>query len=411
MHWSRLTHLAFNQGFLLVKHLPAPIALLLICSQSVSVCAAPVASGPMTPSAPLLHAKSWVLMDAVSGDVITSHNEREHLPPASLTKLMTVYVATNEIQGGRLRPDDMVTVSEKAWHTEGSRMFLDPRSQVAVHDLLRGIVIDSGNDASVALAEHIAGGEDSFAELMNTTAQRLGLDDTHFMNPTGLPADQHYSSALDMAKLARAIINDESAYYSLYKQKHFTWNGIRQPNRNLLLWRDESVDGLKTGHTEAAGYCMVTSALRDGHRLITAVFGSTSMKNRANDAEKLLSYGFRFFDTQTYVKAAQVLATPMVWKGEQSTMPVGVLDDISLTLPKNQNRKVDTRVIIDGPLVAPIVTGAVVGTLNLYDGEQKLASRPLIALDQAPAGGWWKRTWDTFRLFFLNLFGGEGSAG
>lgn len=364
----------------------------------------------MTPSPPQLHAKSWVLMDAVSGNIITSHDAQEHLPPASLTKLMTVYAATNEIQAGRLKPEDLVTVSENAWHTEGSRMFLDPRSQVSVHDLLRGIVIDSGNDASVALSEHIAGSEDSFAVLMNVTARRLGLDDTHFMNPTGLPAPEHYSSAADMAKLARAIITDESVYYPLYKQKHFTWNGIRQPNRNLLLWRDSSVDGLKTGHTEAAGYCMVTSAVRDDRRLITAVFGSTSKTNRANDAEKLLTYGFRFFDTQTYAKAAEVMANPMIWKGEERTMPVGVLDEISLTLPKNKNRKVETRVTIDQPLVAPIALGAVVGSIALYDGEQKLVTRPLIALQEEAAGSWWKRAWDSLRLFFLKTFNSDGFA-
>ena len=407
--WSRLSHLASNQGLSYVKHLPLRFVLTLVLAHLPAVSAAPVPAGPMTPSPPQLHAKSWVLMDAASGDVLTSHDENEHLPPASLTKLMTVYVATKEIQGGRLRSDDEVTISENAWHTEGSRMFLDPQSRVAVHDLLRGIVIDSGNDASVALAEHIAGDQNSFAGLMNVTANRLGLRDTHFMNPTGLPAPEHYSSALDMAKLARAIINDESAYYSLYKQKHFTWNGIRQPNRNLLLWRDESVDGLKTGHTEAAGYCMVTSAIRDGHRLITAVFGSTSMKNRANDAEKLLSYGFRFFDTQTYVKAGQVLSEPILWKGTDRTLPVGSLDDISLTLPKDRNRKVDVRAKIDHPLVAPLAMGTIVGSLDIYDGEKKLATRPLISLEEAPAGGWWKRAWDALHLFFLNMLGTENS--
>ncbi|MEB0076641.1 D-alanyl-D-alanine carboxypeptidase family protein [Pseudomonas sp. CCI3.2] len=359
----------------------------------------------MTPSPPQLNAKSWVLMDAASGNIITSHDPQERLPPASLTKLMTVYVATNEIQANRLKADDVVTISENAWRTGGSRMFLDPRSQVPVHDLLRGIVIDSGNDASVALSEHIAGSEDSFAGLMNATAKRLGLDDTHFMNPTGLPVPDHYSSAQDMAKLARAIITDESAYYSLYKNKYFTWNGIRQPNRNLLLWRDSSVDGLKTGHTDAAGYCMVTSAVRDGRRLITAVFGSTSMRNRANDAEKLLTYGFRFFDTQTYAKAAQVLESPLVWKGEHRTLPVGLLDDISLTLPKSRDRKIETHIHIDKRLVAPIEMGAVVGSVELFDGDQKLVTRPLIALQSEASGPWWSSTWDTLRLFILDLLG------
>ncbi|WP_268798752.1 D-alanyl-D-alanine carboxypeptidase family protein [Pseudomonas huanghezhanensis] len=361
----------------------------------------------MTPSPPQLSAQAWVLMDAASGDIITSHAEHEHLPPASLTKLMTVYVATNEIQANRLKADDLVTISENAWRTEGSRMFLDPRSQVSVHDLLSGIVIDSGNDASVALLEHVAGSQDSFADLMNATAQKLGLTDTHFINPTGLPAPEHYSSAEDMARLARAIITDESAYYGLYKQKYFTWNNIRQPNRNLLLWRDKSVDGLKTGHTEAAGYCMVTSAVRDGRRLITAVFGSTSMNNRANDAQKLLSYGFRFYDTQTYTKAGQVLARPVLWKGEQRTLEVGLLDDISLTLPKNQNRKLETRLNLDDPLVAPIAQGAVVGSLELYEGDQKLASRPLIALQDGESAGWWIRTWDSLKLFIRGFFNSE----
>lgn len=390
-----------------MTHLTLRLALTLFFVHCMPAFAAPAPSGPITPSPPQLHANSWVLMDAVSGNIITSHDAREHLPPASLTKLMTVYAATNEIQAGRLKPEDMVTISENAWHTEGSRMFLDPRSQVSVHDLLRGIVIDSGNDASVALSEHIAGSEDSFAGLMNVTARRLGLEDTHFMNPTGLPAPEHYSSAGDMAKLARAIIIDESAYYPLYKQKHFTWNGIRQPNRNLLLWRDNSVDGLKTGHTEAAGYCMVTSAVRDGRRLITAVFGSTSKTNRANDAEKLLTYGFRFFDTQTYAKAAEVMANPRIWKGKERTVAVGILDDISLTLPKNKNRKVETRITIDQPLIAPIASEAVVGSVTLYDGEQKLVTRPLIALQEEAIGGWWQRAWDSLRLFFLKTFNSE----
>lgn len=387
-----------------VKYSTLWLALTLFCAPGLPALAAPAPSGPMIPSAPQLNAKSWVLMDAASGDIITSHDPHERLPPASLTKLMTVYVATNEIQAKRLKADDLVTISENAWRTGGSRMFLDPRSQVPVQDLLRGIVIGSGNDASVALAEHIAGSEDSFADLMNATAQKLGLTDTHFLNPTGLPVPDHYSSAQDMANLARAIIIDESAYYSLYKQKHFTWNGIRQPNRNLLLWRDSSVDGLKTGHTEAAGYCMVTSAVRDGRRLITAVFGSSSKANRANDAGKLLTYGFRFFDTQTYAKAGQVLANPMIWKGKSRTLPVGLLDDISLTLPKNRNRKTETRLTINEPLTAPIAMGEVVGSLTLYEGDEKLATRPLIALESQVSGGWWARTWDTLRLFFLELF-------
>jgi len=248
-------------------------------------------------------------------------------------------------------------------------------------------------------------------DLINPEYEQEALENIAQLSSTQAAALLSLETIKERFEYVWAIINDESAYYFLYKQKHFTWNGIRQPNRNLLLWRDESVDGLKTGHTEAAGYCMVTSALRDGHRLITAVFGSTSMKNRANDAEKLLSYGFRFFDSQTYVKAAQVLSNPMLWKGEDRTLPVGSLDDIALTLPKDRNRKVDVRVNIDHPLVAPIAMGTVVGSLDLYDCDKKLVTRPLIALEEAPAGGWWKRTWDSLRLFFLNMFATEDATG
>ncbi|MGI4840388.1 MAG: D-alanyl-D-alanine carboxypeptidase family protein [Janthinobacterium lividum] len=381
-------------------------SLFLTCSYSLTAAAIPNPAGTMIPSPPQLSAKAWVLMDATSANVITEQNSEEHLPPASLTKLMTVYVATNEIQAQRLKPDDLVTISENAWKTGGSRMFLDPRSQVSVQDLLKGIVIDSGNDASVALSEHIAGSEDAFAGVMNSTAQRLAMTHTHFMNPTGLPDPEHYSSAQDMATLARAIITDESAYYPLYAHKYFTWNGIRQPNRNLLLWRDPSVDGLKTGHTEAAGYCMVTSAVRNGTRLIAVVFGSTTLENRAADTQKLLTYGFRFFDTQTYEKAGQVLGQPRLWKGQDDTLKVGLLHDMTLTLPKNPSRKVSTRLQLNEPLLAPLAAGASVGTLELLDGDQVLSTQPLVALQPAEAGGWWTVAWDSMKLFFVGLLGG-----
>lgn len=362
------------------------------------------AAETMVPAAPQLAAKAWILMDANSGAVLTESNSDQRLPPASLTKLMTVYVATRDIQAGRLKADDPVTVSEHAWRTEGSRMFLDPRSQVSVHDLLQGIVIDSGNDASVALAEHIAGSNESFASLMNATAQRLGLHDSHFMNPTGLPDPEHFSSPYDMALLARAIIQDESAYYELYAKKYFTWNGIRQPNRNLLLWRDHTVDGLKTGHTEAAGYCMVTSALRDGRRLITAVFGSNSINNRAADTQKLLTYGYRFFDNLTFDKAGVALGTSAVWEGAQSTLPVGVTQDVVLTRPKGQQPP-ERRLVLDEPLVAPIAQGAVVGRLELVEGDRILQTRPLVALAAVEQAGWWSRWPEHLYRLVLHWFG------
>lgn len=386
-----------------MKPLILRISLISVCALWANVGMAAPTPGAMIPSPPQLSANAWVLMDANTGHVIVEHDADERLPPASLTKLMTVYVATRDIQAGQLKPDELVTVSENAWRTEGSRMFLDPGSSVSVHDLLQGIVIDSGNDASVALAEHIAGSTDSFASLMNKTAQRLGLTNTHFDNPTGLPEPDHYSSAHDMAMLAQSIINDESAYYPLYKKKHFTWNGIRQPNRNLLLWRDRTVDGLKTGHTEAAGYCMVTSAVRDGRRLITAVFGSGSAQARATDTEKLLTYGFRFYENQTFEKALQPLSHPRVWKGAENTLAVGVLDDITLTTPKGSH-KPETRIHIDAPLIAPVDKGAVVGSIDVFEGEQKLATRPLIALESVEAGSWWTRWTDAVRLMFHGWF-------
>src|SRR5690554_2558475 len=250
------------------------------------------------PAMPELAAKSYVLMDAASGNILVEHNGDERLPPASLTKLMTAYIATVEMKRGQIAEQDLVTVSEKAWRTGGSRMFIDVGKQVSVDDLLHGIIIQSGNDASVALAEHIAGSEEAFSSMMNQAAARLQLNNSHFKNSTGLPAEDHYSSAHDMARLARAIIYEDPEHYAIYAQKEFLWNGIKQPNRNLLLWRDKSVDGLKTGHTDEAGYCLVASAVRDDMRLISVVFGAASEASRAAETQKLLTYGFRFFRSE-----------------------------------------------------------------------------------------------------------------
>ena len=354
----------------------------------------------MIPAAPKLGAKAWILIDAATGTVITSHNSDKRLPPASLTKMMTAFVTTREIKAGRMKADAMVTVSENAWRTGGSRMFLDPGSSVSVHDLLSGVIIDSGNDASVALAEHVAGSEGVFVRMMNTTANTLGMSNTHFMNSTGLPEREHYSSARDMATLARAIISEGAYSYGLYAKKHFTWNGIRQANRNLLLWRDASFDGLKTGHTDAAGYCLVASSHRSGRRLISVILGASSTHKRTAETEKLMGYGFRFYDTQTYKRAGKILMWSALWKGKERSIAVGLLDDMTLTLPKNKNRELETRMEIDGPLEAPIAIGAVVGRLELYDAGQKLGSQPLIALENGEPGNWWKRWWDTMHLFF-----------
>ncbi|HAF92311.1 MULTISPECIES: D-alanyl-D-alanine carboxypeptidase family protein [Stutzerimonas] len=361
-------------------------------------------AAPIIPSPPQLAAKSYLLMDAASGNVLVENNGDERLPPASLTKLMTAYIATLEIKKGQISDSDMVTVSEKAWRTGGSRMFIQVNSQVSVGDLLHGVIIQSGNDASVALAEHIAGSEEAFADLMNATAQRLGMNNTHFMNATGLPHPEHYSSAADMAKLARAIIHEDPAHYAIYAQKEFLWNNIKQPNRNLLLWRDKTVDGLKTGHTEEAGYCLVASAVRDGMRLIAVVFGTNSEQARAAETQKLLTYGFRFFETRTFYQKGVELAQQQVWKGEQDKVKAGLAEDLTLTLQRGQLDKLQASMSFADTLIAPIAQGQVIGKVEVKQGEQVLHTSDLIALEAVEEGGLFRRLWDSIRLFFFSLF-------
>ncbi|MCF7201153.1 D-alanyl-D-alanine carboxypeptidase family protein [Pseudomonas oligotrophica] len=361
-------------------------------------------AAPIIPSPPQLAAKSYLLMDAASGNVLVENNGDERLPPASLTKLMTAYIATLEIKKGQISDSDMVTVSEKAWRTGGSRMFIQVNTQVSVGDLLHGVIIQSGNDASVALAEHIAGSEEAFADLMNATAQRLGMGNTHFMNATGLPHPEHYSSAGDMAKLARAIIHEDPAHYAIYAQKEFFWNNIKQPNRNLLLWRDKTVDGLKTGHTEEAGYCLVASAVRDGQRLIAVVFGTNSEQARAAETQKLLTYGFRFFETRTFYQKGVELAQQKVWKGQQDKVKAGLAEDLTLTLQRGQLDKLQASMSFADTLVAPIEQGQVIGKVEVKLDDQVLHSSDLIALEAVEEGGLFRRLWDSIRLFFFSLF-------
>ncbi|OCX92583.1 MAG: serine-type D-Ala-D-Ala carboxypeptidase [Pseudomonas sp. CO183] len=356
------------------------------------------------PSAPQLAAKSYLLMDAASGEVLVEHNGDERLPPASLTKLMTAYIATLEIQKGQISDNDMVTVSEKAWRTGGSRMFIQVNTQVSVDDLLHGIIIQSGNDASVAMAEHIAGSEEAFADLMNSAAQRLGMTNTHFMNATGLPDPDHYSSAGDMAKLARAIIYEDPAHYAIYAQKEFFWNNIKQPNRNLLLWRDKTVDGLKTGHTEEAGYCLVASAVRDNMRLISVVFGTDSEQARAAETQKLLTYGFRFFETRTFYQKGTELAQAQVWKGQQDKLKAGLAQDLTMTLPRGQVEKLQAVMSFNGTLTAPIQQGDVIGKVEVKLDDKVVRSTDLVALETIEEGGLFRRFWDSIRLFFYSLF-------
>ncbi|MEQ1662855.1 MAG: D-alanyl-D-alanine carboxypeptidase family protein [Thiobacillus sp.] len=372
----------------------------------MSTCVAATA-GAAVPPPPQLSAKSWVLMDAASGNVLVDQLGSQRLPPASLTKLMTSHVAALELQRGRLKETDTVLISEKAWRMGGSKMFVHVGNQVAVSDLMRGIIVQSGNDASIALAEHIAGGEETFASMMNQEAKRLGLANSFFMNATGWPDLNHYSSALDMAKLARAIILEDPKHYTLYAEKEFVWNGIKQPNRNLLLWRDPSVDGLKTGHTEEAGYCLVASGKRDGTRLIAVVFGTVSEEARAQETAKLLGYGFNFFDSKTFHKKGDTVQSIAVWKGSARSVKAGVANDFAAALPKRASEGYQTRIVLKpGDLIAPVAASAPLGRVELVSADGKVvAQAPLIALEAVEEGGFFRRVWDSIRLFFRGLLG------
>ncbi|KPQ23837.1 MAG: D-alanyl-D-alanine carboxypeptidase (penicillin-binding protein 5/6) [Halomonas sp. HL-48] len=355
------------------------------------------------PAPPQLAAKSWILMDADSGEILAEQNADERLPPASLTKLMTAYLVERELDRGSIALDDQVSISESAWRTGGSKMFVEVGEQVAVEDLLHGIVIVSGNDASVAMAEHLAGGEDQFADLMNQHAARLGMSNSNFENPTGLPGENHYSSAHDMALLTQHIVNDYPEHYAIYSQRNFTYGGIEQPNRNRLLWRDPSVDGLKTGWTSEAGYGLVSSAKRDDMRLISVVMGTDSEEARAQETQKLLSYGFRFFETMNLYERGAVLATPRVWGGDINEVRVGVDEEVTMTLPRNRNDELRARLNLNADLQAPLAVGDEVGTLEIHMGDNVVGERRLVALEDVEEGGIFKKLLDQARRFFSNL--------
>lgn len=358
----------------------------------------------MIPSPPALAATSWLLMDANSGEILASHDIHESLPPASLTKMMTAYLVEQEIEQGRLSADDQVHVSEKAWRTGGSRMFIREGTEVSVGELLKGVIIQSGNDASVALAEHIAGSEAAFADLMNQQAGKMGMDNTHFVNATGLPHENHYSSAHDLAILAKHIIKDFPEHYDIYSEKYFTYNDIRQPNRNRLLWRDPSVDGLKTGHTDAAGYCLVASAKKDDMRLISVVMGTQSDEARAQETQRLLSYGFRFFETFKPYERGAVINEPRIWGGDKDSLRIGVGEDIYLTVPKGRRDNLVAKLDIRKTIKAPVQAGDRLGVLEIRLHDEVISEQPLIALETIEQGGIFKRLWDMVLLFFAGLF-------
>jgi D-alanyl-D-alanine carboxypeptidase (penicillin-binding protein 5/6) len=363
--------------------------------------------GLPTPAAPSLGANSYVLVDFNSGDMLVESNPDMRVEPASITKVMTSYVVFNELASGNINLSDPVVVSEIAWRTGGSRMFIEPSMKPTIEELVKGMVIQSGNDASVALAEHLAGTEDAFAGLMNHYAAQLGMTNSNFMNSTGLPHENHYTTARDVATLSIALIRDFPDFYSWYAEKEYSFNNIRQHNRNNLLWRDPAVDGLKTGHTEAAGYCLAASAKRDGMRLISVVLGSGSESSRVNESQSLLNYGFRFFETIQLYKAGQELAQGKVWKGEAEQIRLGIKDELFVTIPRGRYDDLDAQVEMRPELIAPIVEGEEVGQISIRLEDAEITSRGLIALESVTEAGFFGRSWDGMSMWFGGLFGDD----
>ncbi|MBL4607767.1 MAG: D-alanyl-D-alanine carboxypeptidase [Pseudomonadales bacterium] len=380
----------FYTGFLFV-------ALMLAVSQAFS-------AGPsLIPAPPQVAASSYLLMDANTGNIIVEYNGQQQLPPASLTKMMTAYVASHELAKKNITKEDTVRISIKAWKTGGSRMFLKEGSTVSVKELLKGIIIQSGNDASVALAEHIAGSEDAFADYMNRYAENLNMFGTHFRNATGLPATNHLTTASDLAILAQAIINEFPQHYKFYSEKSFTYNGIKQPNRNLLLWRDSSVDGLKTGHTQEAGYCLVASAKKGDMRLISVVMGTKSNESRAAESQKLLTYGFRFYRTVVLQEAHQEISKTKLWMGAQDELKLGVNERVQVTIPRGKKDFVISSLTIEEEIKAPIKAGDRLGTLTLSLDGSTLAKLPLVALEDVEKGGLFKQLIDYLILLIKSF--------
>jgi D-alanyl-D-alanine carboxypeptidase (penicillin-binding protein 5/6) len=349
---------------------------------------------------PDVAAKDYLLMDFNSGQVLAESKGDERMEPASLTKLMTSYVIYKEIQSGRIKLNDMVTISERAWRMGGSRTFVPVGKQVSVEDLLKGMIVQSGNDATVALAEHVGGSEEVFVSMMNQEAKQLGLTGTHYVDSTGMPNPDHYTTAHDLATLTRAMIRDFPDHYALYSMREFTYNGITQRNRNKLLWRDKSVDGVKTGHTESAGYCLVASALQDNMRLISVVLGTDSEEARADESQKLLSYGFRFFETHRLYNADQALSTVRVWKGEKESLPLGLQQELYITIPRGQYDKLNAAMKVQQSITAPVSKGTLYGSLNISLDGQTIVTKPLIALDTVAEGGFFQRAVDDIKLWF-----------
>ncbi|MBT3504165.1 MAG: D-alanyl-D-alanine carboxypeptidase [Piscirickettsiaceae bacterium] len=345
------------------------------------------------PKAPEVAAKSYILQDYNSGKVLAAVNAAQRLPPASITKLMTAYVVSQELESGNIALEDEVLISEKAWRMVGSRSFIEVNSRVSVEVLLRGMIIQSGNDAAVALAEHIAGSEETFSQMMNQYAQQLGMFNTNYQNATGLPGKEHYTTAEDIAILSAAVIRDLK-HYAWYSEKEFTYNNITQHNRNKLLWRDKSVDGLKTGHTEEAGYCLAASAKRDGMRLISVVLGTRSENARAQETQKLFNYGFRFFETHDLYQAGQQIADSKVWQGAADKVLLGLDKALTITVPRGRYDELVATTNIQKPIIAPIVDGQVLGEVQIHLAGELVATEQLVAIAAVEKGSWWRQLLD-----------------
>jgi D-alanyl-D-alanine carboxypeptidase (penicillin-binding protein 5/6) len=389
----------------MLKKFLVSCAAILLSLQGLSA----VQAQQLIPAPPELAAKAYILIDANTGHILVENNADMPLPPASLVKMMTTYIVSNEIAAGRMTKDELVLISDNAWEkggakTDGSTMFLNPRTRVSVSDLMRGVIIQSGNDASIALAEHISGDEVAFADVMNHQASLLGMDSTQYFNATGLPYEGMVSTARDLSLLARAIIQDHPEHYSIYSEKYFKYNNINQPNRNRLLWRDSSVDGLKTGHTNAAGYCLVSSAKRRDMRLISVVMGTDSEKARARETQKLLSYGFRHYDTKTIYSTGDVIKeNAKVWYGKEEFLNLTIAENVTLTLPRGAQKNLSANILVDEQIKAPIAAGQELGRLQVSLNDEILIDTPLVAGKAVAESGLFSRFVDWILLFITQL--------
>lgn len=378
-----------------------PIRFAALCLITLlSVASVNAANSLPVPNPPEFQANAYLLIDHQSGRILAEKNSAMRVEPASITKLMTTYVAFQELRQGHLRLGQLATVSRKAYKMPGSRMFLELGTSVSIEELLYGIIVQSGNDASVVLAEHIAGSEDNFAEIMNQYAQVLGMTQTYYMNSTGLPDPNHYTTAQDIVKLSRALIREFPEYYAWFAEEEYTYNKITQQNRNKLLWRDPSVDGLKTGHTKAAGYCLAASAKRDNMRLTSVVLGTRSDSARMSATQSLLNYGFRFYETKRVLSKGETIQNQRIWKGAVETVPIGLTDDVYMTLPRGRDDAVKYDTQLHSQLTAPLDAFTEIGTLNVMLEGQTIGQYPLVTLRSVETGNLWNQLWDNLLLMF-----------